>query len=96
MLRHDDVAIVRKAFNNLLEIVRLRPGHMSDYYEAMMAVLTNSSNQLMQHHPELITEFVILSMPRAGDILTQLFYNEQPAAPTIGRTIQLLSLLPSY
>ena len=74
------------------EIGRLRPEKMNEYYEPMMGVLSNVSST-----PEIVTEFVILSMPRAGDILRHLFYSGQSNAPaTIGRTIQLLSLLPSY
>ena len=47
-----------------------------------------------------ITEFAVLFMPRAEEILKQIFvegYNKGiQIAPIIGRTIQLLSLLPSF
>ena len=41
LLKHDDTSIVKMAFNNLLEIVRLRPSRMSDYYDMMVSVLSS-------------------------------------------------------
>jgi hypothetical protein len=74
---------------------------INDDQELITNILGNGADLLIGiEQSQNITEFAVLFMSKAEETLKRVFvegYNKGvPVAPIIGRTIQLLSLLPSY
>ena len=59
---HSDMTITKKAFEFLLEIIRHEPESIKKYYESML----NSLKKKMITS-EVVTEFIILAMPKGKD-----------------------------
>ena len=91
----------RAAFEALLLIIRHDPKNSNHLFEPMLEAIGNGTELLTgKEQAQNITEFAVLFMPKAEEVLKRIFtegYNKGiQIAPVIGRTIQLLSLLPSF
>lgn len=111
LLQNDDPTVVKRAFTFLLEIIRAEPKNIWDYYNRMLESLKGKMINsdivtefvilaMPKGKPKGFLKKSFLFIYLAEEILTHIFYegceSNNPISTTIGRTIQLLSLLPTF
>merc|ERR1719473_236701 len=93
-----NLALIRKpVFGLLLTALRHKPCLKKKVYPKMLQSLELGTELILS---DMVTEFAVLAMENTNEILRKVFEEGSKrnvsVANTIGRTIQLLSLLPTY